>query len=238
MAMTLHKNKAVAIIHKLDTMLLSLPLKKMEQELLKRIQSGFEKQTAIAVEKLPLYKTQEKFKARTEADLIGESVFLAGAGVVILGPFIPMLFAKVSVVRDAAFIDEASRMKGIQLLHYAVFGNVPMEESDTFLFKLLCGMDLEAPLEIDIALAEEEQQLIDGLLNTVIQQWSILKSTSPEGLRETFLKRDGKLQIEEEEYILHVVPKSYDMLLDHIPWSISKIKFSWMKKMISVQWRQ
>ncbi len=98
-------------------------------------------------------------------------------------------------------------------------------------------MTLEANLEIEDPLSDEEKQLVDGLLSSVIQQWSILKNTSIAGLRETFLQREGKLEIEEEANMLYVEAKSFDMLLDHIPWTISKLKFSWMKKVILVQWR-
>jgi hypothetical protein len=235
--MTLHKSKTISIMNKLDAMQTFVPLKPIEKSLLKRIQSGIEKQTSSVTKESLTNKIRKIEKERTEKDLIGESIFVTGAGVVILGPFIPMLFTKLNFVTGSEFKDAASKAKAIQLLHYAVFGNLPFDETDTILFKLLCGMAPEEPLEIDNALSEEDGQLINGLLASIIQQWSILKSTSVEGLRETFLKREGKLQIEEEEYVLDVESKTYDMLLDHIPWSISKIKFSWMKKMILVQWR-
>jgi hypothetical protein len=79
-------------------------------------------------------------------------------------------------------------------------------------------------------------EIVDGLLTAVTQQWSALRETSIDGLRESFLKRDGKLE-EEDSFYLKIEQKPFDLLLDQIPWNISKIKLSWMPKILNVEWR-
>jgi hypothetical protein len=77
----------------------------------------------------------------------------------------------------------------------------------------------------------------EELLNTAISRWDIISNTSIEGLRNSFLKRDGKIEWGEDKIILHVEMKSYDMLVDKIPWNISVIKLPWMKNSLYVKWR-
>jgi hypothetical protein len=36
---------------------------------------------------------------------------------------------------------------------------------------------------------------------------------------------------------LEVAPRTYDMLLDRLPWSISLVKLPWMTAPIHVDWR-
>jgi hypothetical protein len=63
-----------------------------------------------------------------------------------------------------------------------------------------------------------------------------VKSTSLEGFRSSFLQRKGLLFEEESQWKLQVEKKGYDLLLDSIPWSFKMIKFSWMNKMMDVEW--
>lgn len=224
------------LVHTLETSGTHLPMDKREKELhnyfRQRSRRSLPEQSRLS----PVEKASTE-KLPTEEEFPQEGLFITGAGVVLLGPFIPMLFKKLNLLGETDFLDELCRMKAIHLLHYAVSGNTQIEEQHTLLYKLICGMNPEIPLDITIPVKEEEQTLIDGLLASVIQQWSILKSTSVTGLRETFLQRDGKIRMEEQTYMLYVEQKAYDMLLDQIPWSISKVKYSWMKKMLSVEWR-
>ncbi|MFZ5839180.1 MAG: contractile injection system tape measure protein, partial [Pseudomonadota bacterium] len=79
--------------------------------------------------------------------------------------------------------------------------------------------------------------IIDGLLNAIISHWNSLGSTSIEGLRTTFIQREGQLLDEEKQWQLSVIPGAFDMLLDQIPWSFQTIKFPWMDKPLFVTWR-
>lgn len=59
---------------------------------------------------------------------------------------------------------------------------------------------------------------IHSLLQTVIDYWEVLKSTSPDGLREGFLQRQGKLtRSGDRNWKLQVEQQAIDILLGSLP---------------------
>ena len=98
-------------------------------------------------------------------------------------------------------------------------------------------MDVTEPVERNVTLTDGDKETVNGLLSAITQQWTPLKGTSIDGLRTSFLQRDGKLEEEEEQYFLKIEQKAFDMLLDQIPWNISQIKLSWMEKILLIEWR-
>ncbi len=172
-----------------------------------------------------------------EKETIEGTVFIENAGMIILGPYIPMLFQRMGLVENKAFKDEASKQKGMYVLQYAVTGKTDPEEHSLFLNKIICNVDFQTPLLPVMELTSEEKELIDGLLQALIGHWKALGKTSVEGFKVSFLSRPGSIVEEEKKFTLVVEEKSYDMLLDHIPWSIGQIKLSWMEKLIDITWR-
>jgi hypothetical protein len=75
------------------------------------------------------------------------------------------------------------------------------------------------------------------LLAAAIAQWSILKNTSVEGLREGFLQRGGKLFSKNGNLWLQVEKNAIDILLDYLPWNLGIIKLPWLKDVLRVEWR-
>ena len=109
---------------------------------------------------------------------------------------------------------------------------------DYQLEKLLCGLALNSEINLDYEIKETEKELIDSLLTDLVHSWSAIGKTSIEGLRETFLQRDGSLiKRDEKSWRLVVQPSPFDMLLDRMPWSYSNIKHSFMQDLIYVEWR-
>jgi len=101
----------------------------------------------------------------------------------------------------------------------------------------LTGFQTGIPIPLSVELTDAEKETADGLLQAVIQHWKKLNNTSVAGLRESFLRREGKVCVIDEGLQLTVESKAYDMLLDSVPWGYSTIKFSWMKDTIQVKWR-
>ena len=62
-------------------------------------------------------------------------------------------------------------------------------------------------------------------------------NTSVAGFRESFLQREGRLHLQNDAWQLLVEPRSFDMLLDQIPWSFATIKHPWMERVVYVEWR-
>ncbi|WP_340065859.1 contractile injection system tape measure protein [Ascidiimonas aurantiaca] len=164
-------------------------------------------------------------------------IFVNTAGLVIISPFLGMLFTKCGFMENSTFINTEAIYKAIHLLHYTATGNTGAEEYHLPMSKVLCGFPVSEPVKRVILLEEQHKEIAESLLEAVIKQWSVLKNTSVAGLRETFLQRDGKLEPGEEMFYLRVEQKPFDMLLDQLPWSIGTIKLSWMTKALKTEWR-
>jgi hypothetical protein len=189
-------------------------------------------------------KHQELFERTTEAvpvviekETIEGTVFVENAGMVLLGPYIPMLFERMDLLENSVFKDYQSQQKGMYALQYAVHGTNSPEEQELLLNKLVCGVPLQEPLGPEVMLTVDEKNLIDGMLQAIISHWSIIGNTSVEGLRVSFLAREGSLVEEEKKFVLTVEKKSFDMLIDQIPWTIGQLRLNWMEKYIEVLWR-
>ena len=116
-------------------------------------------------------------------------------------------------------------------------GNVKSAENELLLNKLLCDIPFSTPIENELVLNTEMEAEAIQLLNAVIKHWSVLQNTSPEGLRNTFLQREGKLSKSEDgSWKLFVQQNSFDILISKLPWSISIIQLPWMNQMLQVEW--
>jgi|GEM_PF-2861846 len=166
-----------------------------------------------------------------------ETVYIANAGLVLLWPFLTMLFDRLGYLESQQFHDEAAQQQAALLLQFLASGAADVPEYALPLNKLLCGIRQPRPLPRELLLTDAEKELGESLLKAVIARWEILKNTSVAGLRETFLLRSGKLDWLEERIVLTVEPKSLDILLDQRPWSISIIKLPWMAAPLYVTWR-
>ncbi len=122
------------------------------------------------------------------------------------------------------------------LLGFIGSGEKAGRESEMVLNKILCGLPVQYPLKSKPRINEQERSETDHLLKAVIKHWEALKNTSPEGLRESFLLREGKLVKMDNRWILQVSRKSHDILLDTLPWGISVVKLKWMDHTIHVEW--
>jgi hypothetical protein len=88
-----------------------------------------------------------------------------------------------------------------------------------------------------IQITDHEKEVIQQMLLGVIANWSAIGKTSIQGLRETFLQREGHLYKQEDGWQLHIPSATFDMLLDRLPWSFAMIKFPWMPDPLHVNWR-
>ena len=102
--------------------------------------------------------------------------------------------------------------------------------------KIICGIDLGNALELNILINAEIKQASEELLTQMIKHWSVLKNTGLESLRETFLKRNGKLTRVDKGWLLQVEQKAVDVLLNKLPWGIGIVKLPWMEEIVYVDW--
>ena len=64
----------------------------------------------------------------------------------------------------------------------------------------------------------------------------MLKHSSTDGLRQAFLQRRGLLIDTGESWRLRVESAAVDVLLDHLPWSLTTVALPWLAKPITIDW--
>lgn len=163
--------------------------------------------------------------------------FITNAGLVLLSAFLPTYYSRLALLKGKEFSDQKAIYKAIHLLQYLAIGSTDNAEHDLLLNKILCGLPVTESVPRSIELNREELNLSESLLEGVIAQWDVIGNTTIDGFRQSFLKREGKLENEDEFWRLTVEVKGYDMLLDQLPWNISTLLHPWMEKRLHVEWR-
>lgn len=175
-------------------------------------------------------------RQRSRFEVMGEPV--DGAGLVLLGPYLKPFFKNLGLLPKPT--EPASAYRAIHLLHFLTFGELKPEEPLLIIPKLLCGLAVEepVPLYLEQDLTEEEKEEGLNLLKAIIANWSALKKTSPDGLRQGFLQREGLLSWQEADrkWQLQIERQGQDLLLERIPWSYSVVKLDWTDWIITVEW--
>ena len=165
-----------------------------------------------------------------------EKLTVRHAGMILLAPYLKAFFSKLDLLNENLWINKDAQYRGLYLLKYLSSGIVKTFEYQLILEKLLCGIALEQPVPSGIILSENEIEESDLLLNSVIEHWKALKNTSVNGLRETFLKRDGIIMRTEDGWLLQVERKTVDVLLESIPWGFGAAKLPWNEYIIVTEW--
>ncbi|MDD5057597.1 MAG: contractile injection system tape measure protein [Sideroxydans sp.] len=158
------------------------------------------------------------------------------AGLVILQSFIPALFSRLGLIDNHRFVTDSAQCRAVHYLQFLVTGCLETPEHDLILNKLLCGLELDAPVESGIEISAVEMEVCQSLLNSVIGYWSAIGSSSIDGFRGNWLVREGALTHAKDRWELIVDRRAYDVLLARAPFSYSVIKMPWMEKAIYVTW--
>lgn len=182
---------------------------------------------------------REENTVKTEQEIPEDTViFVNNAGIVLAYPFLTHYFNSLGLLSPLKkFKSDQDAKRAVHLLQYLA---TKEEESPEYLMslnKLLCGVSFEFVLDSKITLTDEEIRMSNELLEVMIERWPILKNTSPDGLRNSFFIRKGKISTKKKDWTLRVEQKSYDLLLDKLPWGISMIRLPWMKNILYVEWR-
>ena len=163
-----------------------------------------------------------------------ETVFISNGGLVIIAAFLPALFEKTKLSSNHIITDAD---KAVCLVHYLATGNERMQEYELLLPKILCGMAIDRPVQTEkFHLSKSVRKEAEAVLTSAIEYWNILQNTSVDGLRESFLKRNGKLSFDRDNWLLQMEQSPYDMLLQHLPWNMSMIKLPWMDHLLKTEW--
>jgi len=171
------------------------------------------------------------------AESNGEPVTIHNAGLVIASTYIPMLFQRLNLTDGRKFVDNSAQCQALFCLQWMTNHTASAPEYQLLLNKVLCGVPPASAIPQQIALPEGAVALIDGLLTAIIAHWRVLGNTSISALQSTFIQREGQLIENPEHWQLNIIPGTFDMLLDRLPWSFQTIKYPWMEKPLFVTWR-
>ena len=174
-------------------------------------------------------------KALTDGPVAsGDAIYITNAGLVILAGFLPLLFKKLGLTDEQSGLTDKSR--AAMLVQFLASGRDEIAEFELGLAKVLCGIEGSEPVDTTRQLTKKETTEANELLLSAIEYWNVLKDTSVEGLRESFLLREGKLAFRDHEWHLQVEQRPYDMLLQNLPWNISMIRLPWMPYLLRTEW--
>jgi hypothetical protein len=168
-----------------------------------------------------------------------EPFYIGNAGAVLLWPFLARYFQGLGLLEKNTFRGEAERNRAVHLVQYLAAGTLEAPEHELLLNKVLCGVAPEQPLDPVTPVTDAEQALSEQLLHALITNWDKLRNTSVDGLRQSFLLREGRLLRKDSDgsWSLAVSTKAYDMLLDSLPWRFSTVRLPWMQTVLHVKWR-
>lgn len=166
-----------------------------------------------------------------------EAWFVANAGIVLANGYLSRFFNNLDLLKpDRQFRDAEAQNKAALLIHFLATGETEAPEYLLLLPKVLCGIPAGRPLELFTPLAPFETEEAEALLQAMIGHWEALGNTSPEGLREGFLQRNGRLHLADNGWRLQVERQTIDILIDRSPFGFNVIKLPWMKDPLRVEW--
>ena len=167
-----------------------------------------------------------------------EGWYIDNAGLVICAYFLKPFFKGLGLWEDGQFKDKTAQHRAVHLSHFLVTGEENPAEFMLLLNKIICGLPTNEPVTRMLELTATEKEEAENLLGHVIKYWTMLGNTSVDSLRNTFLKRKGKLRYERSRsrWQLQVEEKGYDICVEQLPWTISLIKLPWMKNPLMVDW--
>lgn len=173
-----------------------------------------------------------------EQEILGTDIselYLDNAGLVLIHPFFKSLFDNCKLLNKDNTINNPE--VATHLLHYVATGKEQDYENAMAFEKFLCNIPIAQPIERNIVLSEEMKKEGEAMLQAVLSNWDIMKTSSAELLQNEFLQRSGKLNINGDETPTIIIErKTQDIILDKLSWNLSIIKLAWKKRIIYVNW--
>lgn len=172
-----------------------------------------------------------------------EYIEVPNAGLCLLALWLPRLFDMLGLLETGAdgkkdFKDTDARIRAIFVLQRLVTDEKrEYKEQELAFNRILAACPFSVPLPKTLELTDTELQTVESMLAGVKSNWNKLKGTSVKGFQKSFIERPGKLEQREDKWVLYVEERSYDILLDSLPWSYRRIRLPWLKKKINVIWR-
>lgn len=192
---------------------------------------------ALAIENNPSHQSSNSLPSHTAVETDAEPRYIIHhSGVMLLAPFFKKFFDACGLLDGSEWKHKDAQYQAVHLLKYLTTGAKKTAEYSLMLEKLICGIAVEEPIPLEVNLQAYQLDEARALLAAAIDHWQVLKNTSIDGLRETFLKRDGLITRKNDAWLLQVERKTLDVLLDSIPWGYSSVILPWNDYLIHVEW--
>ena len=185
-------------------------------------------------------KVSENEVAELEEAVQPDYISVTNAGLCLFAPWIIRLFGMLDLLAEDRkdLKDMDARIRAIFILQRLVTAEQrECKESDLAFNRLLVACPFNVPLPKSLKLTDKEIETVESMLAGVKANWTKMANTSIGGFQRSFIEREGHLEQQESKWVLTVENKAYDILLDSLPWSYKMIRFPWLKKPISVSWR-
>lgn len=183
----------------------------------------------------------EKEDTPADSKAIPEVMWAGNAGLCLLAPWFVRLFTMLGYLDEERkkFRSTASKIRAVFLLQYLAYGEEKTwREMELGFNRLLTALPGHVPLPAHLPLTVEEKEIADSMIKGVKANWPQMNGTSVGGFRGSFLVREGRLEQEEERWLLTVKEMTYDILLESIPWGFRQIRLPWLKKYVQVIWHE
>ncbi|CAL2062788.1 contractile injection system tape measure protein [Tenacibaculum sp. 190524A05c] len=163
-----------------------------------------------------------------------KSYIIKNAGLILIHPFLKQFFASCNLLNDKNEIIKPT--EAVHLLHYVATKREKQLESNLIFEKFLCNVPIHQTIERNITLSDELKENAENLLQSIVQNWEILKNSSSDLIRNEFIQRQGKLDLTKDNPHITIERKTQDILLDKLPWNYSLCKLPWMKTLLFTDW--
>jgi len=186
---------------------------------------------------LNIFSTMDEDETLFSEVIDKDGIFVSNAGIVLLHSFLIMFYEYLEFLDKHEFKNIKLKQKAVILLQYLATGEADPPEFELTIAKVLCAFPSNIPIDTGIEITNDDIEECETLLLTVIERWEVLKGSSISALREDFLQRGGHLFKKNGQLHLRIEQRSIDLLLDHVPWTISMIKLPWLNDILHVEWR-
>ncbi len=179
------------------------------------------------------YQHYEEMPSGTE-----NRIPITNAGLVLLNPMIKNLFQNLGFTDSSEkFRSDDMRRRAVHILQFLTGMPGKHYEHLLPLNKIMCGMNVQTPIDPEFRIKKHEREEANDLLQAVLKHWSVLKSDSVKGLQQSFINRKGTIEKSGNDWIVRVENAGIDLLLDDLPWSINILKYPWNNYIIHVEWK-
>ncbi len=186
--------------------------------------------------KIDVGTTIEKESPYSKEPAINKPIacLVTNAGLILLHPFLKQFF------KSCGFLNDKNQLlkqeEAVHTLHYLATKKEQQLESNLVFEKFLCNVSIHQSIARDVVLSAAVKQKAEELLQSVVENWGILKNASTDLIRYEFLQRSGRLDLTKDNPQITVERKTQDILLDKLPWNYSLCKLPWMNNLIFTDW--